>query len=376
MLKKETFNIEDSNIAGLGGDIDKKCREAAAATEKAWVGAGKKPGLQIWRIEKFQVKKSQTPPGTFYNDDSYICLNTYKKKDENGKELDKLGWTIHFWLGATTSQDESGTAAYKTVELDDLLGGEPVQCREVSGYESRLFLSYFEKSGGIQLLEGGVESGFNHVKPEEFRPRLLHLKGRKNIRIEEVEFSMKSLNSGDVFVLDMGLDIYQFQGKKAGKNEKARAGQYCRALDDERRGKPEVTVYGQNDSDVNEFYSHFKDFSGTAEIADEAGDDAAWEKSSTKVLLQLSDASGSMEFKEVAKGSVKASMLQSSDVFIFDIGCEVFAWVGKGASKEEKASALQYAQDYLKKSGKPLQTPVSKIYEGGENEIFESSFDK
>lgn len=99
MQKKEVFKVEDSNVAGLGSDLDKKCREAAAAGEKAWAVAGKKPGMQIWRIEQFKVCVSQTPPGTFYSDDSYICLNTYKKKDDKGKELEKLGWDIHFWLG-------------------------------------------------------------------------------------------------------------------------------------------------------------------------------------------------------------------------------------------------------------------------------------
>jgi len=373
MLKKETFNLEDSNCAGLGGDVDKKCREAAAATEKVWAKAGKKPGLQIWRIEKFKVKASKTDHGTFYNDDSYICLNTYEKPDDN-----KLYWDIHFWLGETTSQDEAGTAAYKTVELDDFLGGGPVQHREVSGHESSAFLDLFKDNGGIRLLEGGVASGFNVVKPEEYRARLLHLKGRKNIRVSEVSVEYASMNSGDVFILDKGLDIYQWQGKKAGKNEKARAGQLCRALDDERRGKPEVHVYGQTDKDIAEFYCHFAEYKeGEAvEISDESVDDAEWEKKSDKILMQLSDASGTMEFKEVAKVNVKRSQLDSKDVFVFDIGNEVFVWIGKDATAEEKKGGLQYAGQYLKDYKRPSFLPITKILEGQDSNAFYSSFDR
>lgn len=366
-------DLEDSNMAGIGGAEDKAARKAAAEGEEAWVGAGTEVGVQVWRIEKFQVVAWPVEEyGNFYTGDSYIVLSTYKEADS-----DKLLMDIHFWLGTETTQDEMGTAAYKTVELDDHLGGEPVQHREVQGYESSLFLSYFKKTGGIQLLEGGIESGFNKVKPESYKPRLLHLKGRKNIRVEEVPIHLASLNSGDVFILDAGLEIFQWQGKSAGKNEKARGGQLCRAIDDERRGKPEVYVFRQGDSDEQEFLKFFGVTDGEKPtIADDTGDDAEWEKDSDKRLYKLSDSSGKLEFTLVAEKTVKKSMLDSSDVFVFDIGSEIFAWVGKGASKDEKRGAMQYAQEYLKEHKRPPMLPITKLLEGANADAFNSSFDK
>jgi gelsolin len=385
MLKKEVFKVEDSNVAGLGSDLDKKCREAAAQGEKAWAVAGKKPGMQIWRIEQFKVVVSQTPRGTFYSDDSYICLNTYKKKDANGKETEALAFDIHFWLGATTSQDEAGTAAYKTVELDDFLHQVPVQHREVQGYESQQFLDYFNDVGGIKLLEGGVASGFRHVEPEKFKPRLLWLKGRRNIRVTQVPILAASFNEGDVFVLDMGLTILTWQGKSAGKNEKGRAGQLCRALDDERKGKPKQIVYNQTDRDVKEFWAFFKDLdpafgswtNGIPTVGPDDGKDEEWEKASEQRMFKLSDSTGSLQCTEVVpavKGKYKRGMLESGDVFIFDAGNEIFVWVGSGASAQEKREAMKYAADYMKKFNRNPCLPITKILEGSDSNAFKSYF--
>jgi gelsolin len=280
MLKQKEYKIADSNIALLGSDLEKKVKLASAETEKAWEGVGKAPGLHIWRIEKFKVVPvDRKTYGNFYSGDSYILINTYKKPD-----TDKLLHDIHFWLGASTTQDEAGTAAYKTVELDTLLGGVPVQHREIEEHESELFLSYFASKGGIRVLEGGIESGFHHVKPVEYKPRLLHLKGKKYVRIVQVPLARAALNSGDVFILDNGLNIYQWNGSKSGGAEKNRASQLARALDDERGGKPKVTVFNQGDKDAKEFWALLEGGEGEVSAGDGPSDEK-WQEVKDKKTL-------------------------------------------------------------------------------------------
>ena len=65
---------------------------------------------------------------------------------------------IHFWLGEEVSPDEAAIAAYKSVELDEHLGGSPIQHREVQGLESARFIGYFKK--GLRYLSGGVKVTF------------------------------------------------------------------------------------------------------------------------------------------------------------------------------------------------------------------------
>jgi len=239
-------------------------------------------------------------------------------------------------------------------------------------------MKYFNNQ--IRLLDGGVDSGFKHVEPEKYQPRLLHLKGKKKVRVTQVDMKKDSMNSGDVFVLDAGLKIYQFNGKKAGPQEKMKGAQTCRAISDERRGQAKVIVIEEGekgDADDKDFWALLGG-EGAIHTAEEGGSDEDAEKEGAKVkkLFKLSDrATGKMTFEEIGSGNaVKRSLLDSNDVYIFDDGAEVFAWIGKHASPEEKKKSLAFAQDYLVKYNRPMWIPICRILEGGENEIFENAF--
>lgn len=341
-------------------------------TGTEWEKAGQKDGLEIWRIEKLKpVPVDPAHFGKFYAGDSYIVLHTFTKDN-------RRKWDVHFWLGTHTSQDEAGVAAYKTVELDDALGGAPVQHREVQEHESNLFLSYFK--AGVQYLEGGIESGFRHVEKDVYTKRLLHLKGKRNVRVKDVPVSHKSLNKGDVFVLDAGLILYQFNGPEASRMEKAKGLEVTANINSNERGaraKIHILEFPLDNSkpEMKEFW---KELGGEGPVAEAAaaGDDAEHEKAAAASvqLFRVSDNSGQLEVTPVGSGSLKKEQLDTSDCFIVDVGSEVFVWVGKGSTQQEKTSAMQFATGYLESSGKPQWTPITRVVEGGETSVFKAHF--
>lgn len=86
-------------------------------------------------------------------------------------------------------QDEAGTAAIKTVELDAALGGRAVQYRELQGHESEKFLSYFKPC--IIPQQGGILSGFKHaeINEREHVIRLFVCRGKHVVHVKEVTLS-------------------------------------------------------------------------------------------------------------------------------------------------------------------------------------------
>ncbi|CAG2216133.1 GSN [Mytilus edulis] len=267
LRKAKKYDWKDSNMALFGSDTEKNVKvKESALTEPAWKNAGKDVGLQIWRIVKFKVTNwAKDEYGSFYNGDSYIILNTYKNKDS-----DKLLYDVHFWIGKYSTQDEYGTAAYKTVELDTLLDGVPIQHREVQSNESSMFKGYFPS---ITLMEGGAETGFRSAQKQAEIKRLLHF-----------------------------------------RDEKFKAMQYLQDLKSKRSGKASVETLDEVDTpDTHKFYSYLD------QDDEEDDDDETYEAQKfRKTLHRLSNESGELQFSLVSDGTVTRNDFKSQDVFIFD----------------------------------------------------------
>jgi len=360
LVKQKQYDWKDSNLALFGSDLEKNIKKHSAEFEKAWTGAGLAPGLKIWRIEKFKVVDWPAADyGKFFSGDSYIILHTYKPSPTS----EALAWDVHFWIGKYSTQDEYGTAAYKTVELDHFLNDGPVQHREVQDYESKLFKSYFSQ---IYVMEGGCDSGFRKVKPKEYKPRLLHFSGgRKLVEVREVPCRVKSLKSDDVFILDLGLQIYQWNGKNANKDERFKAAQFCQQLEGERGGAHSDVVDEEAISESHAFYEKLAIDIG--DVTEDGTPITHAAQNQPKRLFKLSDESGALQFQLVKEGNFSQDNLDPKDVFIIDAVKEIIVWIGNGASAGEKQNGLVYAHNYSQKGANPL-APVSVLSQGQRSE--------
>ncbi|QCD97413.1 gelsolin [Vigna unguiculata] len=351
---------------------------ATKVLDPAFQGVGQKVGTEIWRIENFQpVPLPRSEYGKFYMGDSYIILQTTQGK--GGAYL----YDIHFWIGKDTSQDEAGTAAIKTIELDASLGGRAVQHREIQGHESDKFLSYFKPC--IIPLEGGVASGFKKPEEEEFETRLYVCRGKRVVRIKQAQFSLflyfinsvpfarSSLNHDDVFILDTQNKIYQFNGANSNIQERAKALEVIQLLKEKyHEGKCDVAIVDDGkldtESDSGEFWVLFGGFApiGKKVISE---DDIVPEAIPAQ-LYSIADG----EVKPV-EGELSKSLLENYKCYLLDCGAEVFVWVGRVTQVEERKAACQAAEEFVASQKRPKSTRITRIIQGYETHSFKSNFD-
>uniref|UniRef100_A0A1A7ZAW6 Gelsolin n=1 Tax=Nothobranchius furzeri TaxID=105023 RepID=A0A1A7ZAW6_NOTFU len=260
--------------------------------------------------------------------------------------------------------------------MDDFLKGEPIQYREVQGYESATFSGYFKT--GLTYMQGGVASGFKHVRSNDAKvQRLLQVKGRRVVRATEVPVSWESFNKGDSFILDLGRVVIQWSGCQSNGFEKLKATLVSKSIrDNERSGRAELVIVDEGAEPTK----MIEVLGAKPDLPDSSGDDTQTDVSNRKgaKLYKMSNASGEMEVIIVEEQSpFSQDALESSDCFILDDGAnrQILVWKGKcntmtlcegsEANGAERQAGLQSAEKFIQQMNYPPHTQV-RVVQGKE----------
>ena len=318
--------------------------------------------ITIWRIENFQkVAVAKEQYGQFYSGDAYIILYEYKDKRNTDRSI------IYFWLGNNSSTDEKGSAALLTKELDDEMGGRPLQVRVVQGKEPLHFSGLFK--GNMVVHQGGKASGFKNMNAADSYDTdgtsLFHVKGTNALNTYAIQVDEKasSLNSLDEFVLVVPDKVFVWNGSGANEIERNVALQIANKLSNGTRAVESIDE-GSEPSDFWEYLG------GQGEYANVSSDALPREAR----LFHASTASGGFKVEEIHRFSQED--LIDDDVMLLDTFTQVFVWIGSRSTDEEKQKSFDFAARFSNEArdGRDVNIPIIKINAGEEPIFFTCHF--
>lgn len=329
---------------------------------------GQIPGLTIWEIENFLPNKiDDVTHGKFYEGDCYIVLKTFMLENQ-------LSWEIYFWIGSATTLDKKACAAIHAVNLRNHLGARCRTIREEQSDESDEFLALFDSN--IVYIEGGrTMTGFFTIEDNVFNTRLYVVHNDDtSLNLEPVAVDYETLDEGNVFLLDAGLKLFLWFGKKARNTVKSKSRLLTEKINkNERKNKAEIIMETQGGES-----GEFLKFLGIETIDEkpklkQVAED--WKPKNTRIyIIQLGLGYLEMPQLEIPQQKLVHTLLNSKAVYLLDCGPDLFVWFGKKSTRLVRAAAIKLSQELFNMFDRPEFSVVTRIQEGTESQVFKSKF--
>ncbi|XP_058146579.1 villin-like protein [Dasypus novemcinctus] len=330
--------------------------------------------LHVWIVEDLQlVPVPERAYGNFFEGHCYVVLHV----PQNPQATPGAPSDLHCWVGKAAGAEAWAAAEAWAQRLEEHLGGWAARHREAQGHESDGFRSCFRR--GVVYRKGGLASGLKHVETNIYGiQRLLHIRARKHVSATEVELSWNSFNKDDIFLLDLGKVMIQWNGPQASASEKARGLALTRSLGDrERGGRAQVGVVDDEAgaADLVRIMEAVLGSRGTGlQDAVPAPAPSQLQKANVR-LYHVYENGEDLVVQELATRPLTQDLLQEEVCHILDQGgSHVYVWQGRLASPQEKKATFSRAAGFIRAKGYPEHTCVAVVNDGAEPPAFTQLF--
>ncbi|KAJ3179253.1 hypothetical protein HDU85_004944 [Gaertneriomyces sp. JEL0708] len=345
---------------------------------------GEEDGVYVFRIESlFPVLMDADSNGRFCVADCYIILNSQSRDDQyyDNDTAANLDHKIYVWIGDEAEVDKRFCAAMYSTGLRNWLAVKENVDRETPDDESKDFLDLFGGKITHEDASAATESGLFVAKEKRYPLRMYMLYGGRDVKIRLVDPSYWSLKSSVVFLLDWGLEMYQWNGRDARLNHKAK----CRMLVDRINRLERVGRASVMELDEGSETPRFWDILGGERTASEQGADEAEEGTDEFEYRMIGEApailyrafneiNSDLDAHIVAKGRFRRALLASDGAYILDAGVELFMWIGKAASSSVRAAATELLARVVPLQKRPKWLGLDRLAEDHESEVFKMRF--
>nr|XP_013011895.1 villin-like protein isoform X2 [Cavia porcellus] len=311
--------------------------------------------------------------GNFFEKYCYVLLHVPRSP----KPTQEVSNNLHYWIGKEASAEAQGAAEAFLQLLEEALGDQMVQHREAQGHESDCFHSYFHP--GVIYRKGGPGSDCKHVETNMYNiQRLLHIIGRKHVSAAEVELSWNSFNKNDIFLLDLGKVMIQWNGPETSMSEKSRGlALTCSLRERERGGRAQIGVVN-DEAEASDLMWIMEAVLGcrvgSLRAAMPSKSISQLQKANVR-LYNVYSRGKDLVVQELATRPLTQDLLQETDCYILDqCGFKIYLWRGRRSSLQEKKAAFSRAVGFIKAKGYPTYTSVEVVNDGAEPVAFKQLF--
>lgn len=330
--------------------------------------------LQIWITENLKmVPLPERAHGNFFEECCYVVLHVPQSpKATQGGSSD-----LHYWIGKEAGAEAREAAVSFVQRLQEDLGDQTVLRQESQGHESDCFHSHFHP--GVIYRKGGRASALKLAETSMYNvQRLLHIRGRKHVSATEVALSWNSFTKGDIFLLDLGKVMIQWNGPKASISEKARALTLTRSLRDrERGGRAQIGVVdAENEAtDLMRIMEAMLGRRSGSLCASVPSNSISQLQKGHVRLYHVCEKGTDLVVQELATRPLTQDLLQEDGCYLLDQGgFKIYMWQGRKSSPQEKKAALSRAVGFIQAKGYPSYTNVEVVNDGAESTAFQQLF--